>query len=120
MPVGNTLDPSLPGINDWRVEFWHVCVAACADKAKGAVAALAWKEEAFYKMLASGGVATTGSVVAATGIGLTILGATGSLTVVGLPVGVPIAVVGLSALVGGVTATALSKRRASASEKEKQ
>ena len=120
VPVGNTLDPRLPGINDWRAEFWHVCVAACADKAKGAVAALAWKEEAFYEMIASGGVASAGSVAAATGIALTILGATSSLTVVGLPVGVAIAVVGLVALVGGVTATALSKRRASESEKEKQ
>ena len=115
VPVGNTLDPRLPGINDWRAEFWHVCVAACADKAKGAVAALAWKEEAFYEMLASGSVATLGTTAAAIGIALAAVGAASSATVVGLPVGVAIAVVGLAALVGGATATAVSKRRASGS-----
>ena len=121
VPVGNTLDPSLPGINDWRAEFWHVCVAACADKAKGAVAALAWKEEAFYEMLASSSVATLGTTAVAAGIALTVAGVVTSATTVGLPVGIYVAVVGLVALVGGVSATAVSKRRASeSSEKEKE
>ena len=48
VPVGNTINPALPGIEDWRADFWLECVDACAEEAKVSVAALAWKEEAFF------------------------------------------------------------------------
>ena len=115
VPVGNTIRPDLPGIEDWRACFWRECVDACSDKAKGAMAGLAWKEESFVKMLASVSVASVGSAAAAGGLALTVVGAASSATVVGLPVGIPIAVVGLVALVGGTAAAVVSKRTVSQS-----
>ena len=118
VPVGNTINPALPGIEDWRAKFWLECVHACAEEAKVSVAALAWKEEAFFQVLASGGVAYVGTAAAAAGSVLEILGVATSVTVVGLPVGIPIAVVGLAALVGGAAATAVAKHRASSESSE--
>ena len=79
------------------------------------MAGLAWKEESFVKMLASVSVASVGSAAAAGGLALTVVGAASSATVIGLPVGIPIAVVGLVALVGGTAAAVVSKRTASQS-----
>ena len=112
VPVGNTIRPDLPGIKDWRASFWRECVHACSDKAKGAMAGLAWKEESFVKSVS---VASVGSVAAAGGIALTVVGAASSATVIALPVGIPVAIAGLVALVGGTAAAIVTKRKASQS-----
>ena len=118
VPVGNTINPALPGSEDWRADFWLECVDACAEEAKVSVAALAWKEEAFFQVLALGSVVSIGSATAAAGAVLAAVGVATSATVVGLPVGIAIAVVGLAAVVGGAAATTVAKHRASSESSE--
>lgn len=114
IPVGAIASPSLPGIDDWRGDFWVGCMHASAEGAKGAVATLAWKQKVSHEELkkrgkqiiaAGAGVATAGAGVGAgiAGTGLIIagVGEAISLTVVGLPVGIPLIVAGLIAAAVG-------------------
>ena len=106
-PTGSARVLKLPGKeNDWRVDFWLGCLAACQPEAKGALLKLAWKNREFLMKVAGVSVSTTsGTVGMALGVGSMLAG--GALAATGFlaPVGVPLIAAGAIATLLGAAAT---------------
>ena len=97
----------LPGKeNDWRVDFWLGCLAACQPEAKGALLKLAWKNREFLMKVAGVSVSTTsGTVGMVLGVGSMLAGGALAATGILAPVGVPLIAAGAVATLLGAAAT---------------
>ena len=111
-PAGSASQLILPGKpQDWRIDFWQGCLAACDPKAKGAIFQLA-KTIKYFKFSKAGSIASAASGAGGIvrGVGCMVAGAGLTATGVLAPVGIALIVgggvgtgLGVAATVGGAT-----------------
>ena len=100
LPVGSVRRLKLPGIKDWRADFWVECMYVCHPDAKGAVLKIGWKYPNFILKIATSTptaatVGFAGIAGAVAGSGMIVGGAIASSTGILVPVGAPLIVAGV-------------------------